>query len=322
MRRHVSGTLRAAGFEVHEEQFSTKALRRTGPWRYVVPLLAIGIVGAAVVAWIAGYQLRLAVELPITIAATGLLWWFAAHGVGTNIVAKRGEPRVWIVAQLGEPQPPVPEAVALAALVPGVIAMLSHKSLWTSIYVALLGIVWLYAQWRRRTRGLDANRRLLGQMGAATVLAAAERLEGRTGVGIVLTQNDDFRFSGLRLMRAETGPRDCILIGRIGSTPRLCAAFWDERPARVLEALAASIGTNLSERSEGRSGKPRIPFIDLRSGVEVLAMEGWRVVGLHSADRGPKRLSRGVPSESNNENLTETIAWAADAVARAVEAME
>ena len=277
---------------------------------------------AALIARIAGLKLSFPVDIPLTIVATALVWWFAARGMGTNIVATRGEPRIWLVAELEEPSTPIPNAVGWAALVPGSIAMLSAPPLWSGIYFALAASAVMYFAWRRRTRIPDAYQRDHGQTGAATILSAVELLQGKEGVGIVLTQDDDYRFSGLRSLGALPGRRDCILVGSIGATPRLCAWYWDSRPEPVLDALAEAVGTDLVERSLGRSGRARIPFIELRNGNEILAMQAWGVVGLSSFVPNFDRRSPGTASAVDAEALTQRIAQAADAIARAIEAMK
>jgi hypothetical protein len=292
-RAYCSRTLAAHGFSVTREAFDYSAL----PGQIGTPLagalalvmfLAAGHVGYREHPWIA-----LAILLSGGVGIATGAWWLAARGVlgcpwrrarSINLVAVRGEPRVWLVAHLDSKSQPVPIVVralgvttcivvwcvALAwSLAQGAGASLAIGWIVIAIAGALGAIPVAASLVRERSAGALDN-----ASGVAAVLTVVARLRPGVGVGVVLTSAEELGLAGARAWVRGRATGVAINFDGIDDTGSVHVSYRRRPPARLLAAFArASAGTGVPTRNG------RVPSGVLVDGV-ALADAGWEVVTL------------------------------------------
>lgn len=292
-RAYCSRTLAAHGLSVTREAFDYSAL----PGQIGTPLagavafvmfLAAGHVGYRAHPWIA-----LAILLSGGVGIATGAWWLAARGVlacpwrrarSSNLVAARGEPRVWLVAHLDSKSQPVPIVaralgvttcivmwlVAVAwSLVQGAGASIAIG--WVVIAIAgALGAVPVAASLvRDRSAGALDN-----ASGVAAVLSVIETLRPEISVGVVLTSAEELGLAGARAWARGHAAAVAINFDGIDDTGVVRLTYRRSKPARLLAAFARA---STSTRVATRNG--RVPSGVLVDGV-ALADAGWEVVTL------------------------------------------
>ena len=217
--------MRELGYEVRERSFDYSAL----PGRFATPMFG----GAAALLVGFGGTLALAGErfTPAAILGVGGVVltvagaWLARHGVlalpilrerGVNLEATvpRDTPAVWLCAHLDSKSQPMPTLVRSAGIVievAGYVAALTiamaaaagaqpHEFFWAFAgAVTLVGAipVGLSMVGSRSPGALD------NASGVATVVAAARLLEGRPGVGVLITDAEELGLAGARAWARE-----------------------------------------------------------------------------------------------------------------------
>ncbi|MGH7632915.1 MAG: hypothetical protein ACRENC_04255, partial [Gemmatimonadaceae bacterium] len=205
-RAHCSRTLAALDFSAMPEAFDYSAL----PGQLGTPLAG----GVALVMFLAaghvGYRAHPWIALAIllvggVVIATGA-WWLAARGVlacpwqraqGTNLVAVRGEPRVWLVAHLDSKSQPVPIVVRALGVTMCVVVWLVAVA-WSLVQGGGAGVAagWVVIAIAGALGAMPLVASLVGDRsagavdnasGVAAVLTVVEQLPRECGVGVLLT---------------------------------------------------------------------------------------------------------------------------------------
>lgn len=194
------------------------------PGRFATPLL--GTAGALLVAvagvWSTGGRARAAAILILAGVAVliGTARWLTRHGVltlpllrerGVNLEAVRpgDTPRVWLCAHLDSKSQPVPTLARIAGLALETIGIASALLF---AVTSLLGfspdaIAWVAAGAVTLAGAVPVGLSMVGSRspgaldnasGIATVVAAARRLDGRRGVGVLMTDAEELGLAGAR----------------------------------------------------------------------------------------------------------------------------
>ena len=224
-RERCARELRALGYEVRERAFEYSAL----PGRFATPMFgsaAAVLVGLAGSLALAGERFAPAAILAvggIVLTTTGA--WLARHGVlALPILRERGvnleaalpgdTPMVWLCAHLDSKSQPMPTLVRSAGIVMEVagyvaalvIALASaagaqpHEFFWAFAgSVTLAGAIPVALS----MVGSQSPGALDNASGVATVVAAARLLEGRVGVGVLITDAEELGLAGARAWARE-----------------------------------------------------------------------------------------------------------------------
>ena len=214
-----AGWLRDSGFEVVERPFSYSAF--PGAWGTTIAsglLLVIATVAAAGIAtgaWGLDRTLSIALVGVVAVAAAGR--WAARYGTqsmpimrrrGVNLEARRGVPRVWLIAHLDSKSQPISLLMRAGAAVLLACAWAALLVAWAAsaaapvpmgLFVGLLGCaaaaaVTLLFSWV----GTAGHGSLDNASGVVTVLAAARLLDLAIPVGVVVTSAEEFGLAGAR----------------------------------------------------------------------------------------------------------------------------
>ena len=298
-REHCAGALRALGFHVAEEPFVYSA----APGRLGTPLGGLAsmlMVGAAAYAGargaagtalgilaVGGSALALAARWLATRGVLALPWW---RERGTNLVATRGEPSLWLVAHLDSKSQPVPIAlralgvmgtllvwgvalvVALAQLLaagggagPG--AELAAAWPWIAAAAAAAGAPVAASVVRARSPGAvdDAS-------GVATVLGVAAALPAARALGVLLTSAEELGLAGARAWARGRAGGTAINVDGVDDAGAVRLTWTRRAPVPLMTAL---LHAARSERLRASTG--RLPPGVLVDGV-ALADRGWSVV--------------------------------------------
>lgn len=262
---YAAGVLTGAGFSVTSEPFEYSAL----PGRLATPLIGAGLVGAISAAGHVGARgqgmAALLILLVAAVLAAVAARWLARDGVldlplmraaAANLVAVRPGPvpRVWLMAHTDSKSQPVPQALRAAGIVglaltwgaaAGLAALQAAGRVnpgfppW--IALALAGVV-LGAPVVLSVVGNRSHGALDNASGVAAVLLAAEQLPPDAAVGVLITSAEELGLAGARAWaRANpaAGGQIALNCDGVDDVGKLTAMFTGERPARVLEALAA-----------------------------------------------------------------------------------
>ncbi|MEO8946422.1 MAG: M28 family peptidase [Gemmatimonadaceae bacterium] len=260
--------LKSAGFEATEHAFEYSAF----PGRWGMPvtgsaLFLIGGVGAAVIAADPGnvnVAMRYAILMLSVVLAAG--WWMGRYGTrlvplmrrrGLNLEARRGVPKVWLIAHLDSKSQPLSllvRAIGSVGLACGWIlaiaawAAVNVLQLPSEIEVVLLALsaaaaLSLAFAWI----GEAGSGALDNASGVASILGAVTLLDSATPVGIVVTSAEELGLAGARTWVAGRLP--CVAIN--------CDGVDDDGPVtitasgrgrRVWKKLAMSVGLASSVR--------------------------------------------------------------------------
>lgn len=219
------------GFQVTERPFEYS----TFPGRWGMPiagaaLFAIAAGTAAVIATnpVGGdLAMRNAFVAVAAVAAVG--WWIGRYGTravpamrrrGVNLEARRGEPRVWLVAHLDSKSQPLSLlsraagsvllicgwVLAVAAWIAAKVAPFPSEAEFALMAVAAVSALSLAFAWI----GDAGSGALDNASGVAAVLGAARTLDPATPVGVVVTSAEELGLAGARAWAA--GRRACVAI--------------------------------------------------------------------------------------------------------------
>ena len=295
-RTRCAEMLRQAGYCVTEEPFEYSAF----PGRWGTPVVGLAsLLTLAAVAHLGAHGQPAAALALLALAGAALAaagTWMARRGVlgmpllrrrGVNLVAARGEPRVWLVAHLDSKSQPVPIAVrALGVLATGAmwvgalalavaqLAGLPVTALWAPLAiggaVAALPIV-LSTVGSRSPGALD------NASGVATVMGAALRLPSPTPVGVVLTSAEELGLAGARAWALGRPPGVAVNVDGVDDRGAVTLMYTGRPPEPVLRAFAeAAASTAAKDMASQPRSRRLLPGI-LTDGV-ALADAGWAVV--------------------------------------------
>lgn len=290
-RDYCAERLRALGFTVRQEPFEYSA----APGRLGTPLAGLGAIAIAIAASVAGWRgdgaiaLALLIGGAIVIAVGSAL--LARRGVtdlpamrarGVNLVAERGEPRVWLVAHLDSKSQPIPIAARALGVMGSIVvwaaaactalaqAMGAAVAWWwpgLAVLAVVAGAPVAASVVRNRSPGAldDAS-------GVVTVLLAAERVPGEHSLGVLLTSAEELGLAGARAWVRRRAPAAAINVDGVDDTGGVRLTWSRRRPGRLLAALArAGEAEGVAARSAWLA-----PGV-LLDGV-ALADAGWDVV--------------------------------------------
>jgi Peptidase family M28 len=329
-REYCATRLRELGFSVEEEPFQYSAL----PGRLATPLAGVASVALLLVAGGAGsrgYPL-LAISLlgaGGTVLALGALWlmrrgvlslpWWRSTGV--NLVARRVEPRAWLVAHLDSKSQPVPIAVRalgvmgtiaiwIAAVVMAGAQLFGADVAWIWPWIGLVGLVAglpvIASVVRARSPGALDN-----ASGVATVLRVVEQVARDAPVGVLLTSAEELGLAGARAWVRARARGTAINVDGVDDDGGLRLIYSGRRPRALLATLSDAA------RATGREVRigPLLPGV-LLDGV-ALADRGWDVI---TVSKGVWRTVARIhtPKDSLSSLTGKGIAEAAETVAHAV----
>jgi peptidase M28-like protein len=286
-REYCAAVLRSIGCEVIEHPFEYSTF--SGKWGTPIAGVLAAILFLASGHLGAHGNARASLEVLIAGAAVlGVLaWWLGrwgvlelpfAHARGTNLVATRGVPEMWLVAHLDSKSQPIPIGVRATAITACI-------ALWLAATV--LAIAQLFAAaperlWYPMTAlGLLAALPVIASVvggrssgaldnasGVVTVLRAAELLPTHAALGVLLTSAEELGLAGARAWAREAAPASAINIDGIDDTARVRLVYSGRKPRALLGQLG------------GRWPAPsRLPPGLLMDGV-ALADAGWQVVNV------------------------------------------
>jgi hypothetical protein len=297
-RAYCAGVLADHGFSITEEPFSYS----TWVGRWATPAIGVVSLGTMLAASLLARGDRVPDALTLLVAALIAVWLggrtLARHGVtglpiararGVNLVATRGEPRIWLVAHLDSKSQPVPIAVrAMAIMTTAVVWLLAialavldvrrgAPSVWW-LPLGLLGAV-AAVPIALTTVGTRSHGAVDNASGVATVLAAVERLPREVSVGVVLPSAEELGLAGARQWVLRRSPGGvAINIDTIDDAGDLLALYTGARPS----ALLARVARGSEETNVPVAARRLLPGV-LTDGV-ALADAGWSVVTLGRAN--------------------------------------
>ena len=332
-RVYAEQVLEQAGFAIAREPFTYS----TVPGRYGTPiggaLAAITVLAAA---W-SGLA-RDGGPAPLAALVVGLLVLAAfawsmlgdavltlplARAAGVNVVAARdGQvPRVWLVAHLDSKSQPVPSLLRVigvmmlvSALVLAVVAaalqlasLPSRMTWWIAALGALAGAAPVVAS----VVGARSPGALDNASGVAAVLAAAEMLEPRAAVGVLLSSAEELGLAGARAWAATRSTGVALNCDGVDDEGELTIMHGADPPADVIEVVQSAAARDVHVR--------RMPLGLLTDSV-ALADRGWRAI---TVSRGSFASLRRVHTPDDSlETLRGTgIHETATVLARAAEAL-
>ncbi len=296
-RRHAEQVLREAGFVVSRETFTYS----TFPGRFGTPVAgAIGGVTVLCAAWQGLARGSAAGALLALVIGIGLLMAFALAMLGNgvlelpmlrssseNVVATRGSstPRVWLVAHTDSKSQPVPSLVRVAGVTLLTVALLlallaaglqlaalpSRMAWWLAVLAGVLGAVPVMAS----IVGARSPGALDNASGVATVLRAAELLDRRAAVGVLLPSAEELGLAGARAWaraRAQDGVHAAgvaLNCDGVDDEGELTIMHGAKPPADIIAAI---------QRVSPRPPRVRRMPLGLLTDSVALADAGWRTV--------------------------------------------
>lgn len=222
-----------------------------------------------------------------------VVWWLARSGVLTlpwmrekavNLVARRGEPRVWLVAHLDSKSQPVPIVARamgiiaslvlwLAAVVVSGFQVAGAPLAWVWPIVAIGGVVAglpvVASVVRARSPGAldDAS-------GVATVLLTAEQLPRDHSLGVLLTSAEELGLAGSRAWVRGRAAATAINIDGVDDAGKVRIIHTGRRPGHLSDVLLHAARAAGLDAASG----PLPPGLLVDS--VSLADGGWNVVTL------------------------------------------
>lgn len=292
-REYCAGTLRELGFRVSEETFEFSA----APGRLATPYCGLASIALLAAAGHLGWRGEAGAALAVLLVGGGVIlasaWWLANRGVlalpwlrerAANLVARRGEPRLWLVAHLDSKSQPVPIAVralgVMASLALWLIAVLASVLqsagaplawIWPALAAGGLvaGLPVAASVVRARSPGAldDAS-------GVATVLLASELVPRHQALGVLLTSAEELGLAGARAWVQTQQLAAAINVDGVDDAGKVRVIHSGRRPDRLVDTLLRAARAH-GLRAEGS----RLPPGLLVDGV-ALAAGGWQVVTL------------------------------------------
>jgi hypothetical protein len=232
------------GFEVNEVPFTYS----TWPGRWGTPAAGIAWILTALVS----YWYRHAALMVLLVGAVviaGAAQWLQKRGVvrgstpGVNLEARRGTPRIWLVAHLDSKSQPIPILVRAAAIVACVMlwvalvamAALQAKAGWPMVTLAavLAGLPVAIS-----TVGSASPGALDNATGVAAVLLAAQRVDRSVPLGVLVTSAEELGLAGARAWaRAQSSKAPVINCDTIDDRGYLTIMHSHGRPERLIRAF-------------------------------------------------------------------------------------
>ena len=284
--------LARAGLTVQEETFSYSSF----PGRFATPLAGIVTSAAVLAAGHYGAHGRPVSSVGVVLLATGVLALggraIAARvatlpllrDVGVNLVATRGNPRVWMVAHLDSKSQPVPMLLRVAGIVVAATAMVALLVL---AIRSAAGAVVPVSAWHLATLvGVLASLPVIASVvgarspgalddasGVATVLLALERLPRDLPVGVLLSSAEELGMAGAQAFATGRRPASALNVDGVDDRGAILCMRHGAAPRPRIGVAHAAQGLGMKVR-ESRT----IPGL-LTDGV-ALANAGWAAVTL------------------------------------------
>jgi hypothetical protein len=277
--KYAKKTLASAGFQVTEESWPRKTWRpidrrkATAIW-----LVGAALTGAAtyalqyywkIFAWMWPHE-----QLPI-FAIAGFTFlldrWLTRPTIdapSTNLVAVRGNPRLWLVAYL-DPEEEVPRSkrVEFSFLLAAGVALLiadpfswSGKIMYATVALVAISLWSLVSRWRSKH---PAERPLAPVTGATAVLGAIEQISPNREIGVLLSRGLDPDKRGIRFGLAGRGRVPAVIVGDVGA------------PGRIQVNASVTDHNGIAMRIKSAASEEEIPLIvqrPLRDESAVLRM--------------------------------------------------
>jgi hypothetical protein len=297
-RARCAEVLRGLGFDVAERPFEYSAL--PGRWSTsaagVVSIAALGAVSVLASRGASGAAAGLAVGVLVAGAAAAA--WVARRGVlrtpvlrrrAVNLEARRGEPRVWLVAHLDTKSQPVPMlaraagivlsafawAAALALLAAGAFGAVVADGWWG--WLAAGGLV-AGAPVALSMVGARSPGALDDASGVAAVLEAAARVPAARPLGVLLTSAEELGLAGARAWVQDrpgtAGARIALNCDGVDDEGTV-VAMWSGRAPVAL--LASVVEAGAAAKVEVR---PRRLIPGILVDAVAFADAGWQAVTL------------------------------------------
>ena len=257
-RAYCADILTGAGFAVAEEPFSYSQL----PGRVATPLL--GAMSAVLFAAVGHLGWRDQPQLALSLLAGGAAllgvgaWWIARFGVvalpwsraqSTNLVARRGNPSIWLVAHLDSKSQPVPilvRAVGVMALlgvaVVAVIVAIGHVAgndvRWMWPWITGVGVLSSLPVAASVVQSRSAGA-LDDASGVGTVLMVAQTLPRQLALGVVLTSAEELGLAGARAWVRGRGAAHALNIDGVDDAGALRLTWTRRRPTALIDLVTA-----------------------------------------------------------------------------------
>ena len=297
-RRYCGAVLEKAGFSLSEEPFEFSAF----PGTYATPLAGALAIAGFLLACRAGTRgapdVALIVLLGFGIAIGLAATWLARYGVislrllrarSVNLVAKRGDPDVWIMAHLDSKSQVVPIGLRAAAISLAVMAWVvamatgaaqlagwihNAASWWPWICAAgLVGGIPVALTFL----GARSNGALDNASGVAAALLTASLLPKESSLGVIITSAEELGLAGARAWVSRRSPGAVINFDGLDDAGELRLMWTGRRPERLLGVL--------SDAASERGNPARISRLLPGILVDAVAFAdaGWKAVTISKA---------------------------------------
>lgn len=286
-REYCLGVLRAQGCDIVEHVFEYSTF--AGKWG--TPLFGVAIMVLMLATAIAGVAekgtLPLAILIVGTTALGGAAWWLGRHGVldvgmlrahGTNVVAQRGTPTLWLVAHLDSKSQPIPIGVRAIAITASIALLVAGFVLALVQLVAQApAVAWQVLAVLETLAALPVIASVVGARspgalddasGVATVLRAVELLPRDAAIGVLLTSAEELGLAGARAWARESAASRAINIDGVDDDGGVRLIYSGRAPNALLTRLG-----------RGWPTATRLMPGLLMDGV-ALADAGWEVVNV------------------------------------------
>ena len=337
-RRHAMALLAEAGFDVREVPFEYSTL----PGRWATSIAGAASLLAVIAAGTLGLRGTPGLALATLVAAGaltgGFAGWAAVRGVlhapwgragGTNVVATRGAPRVWMVAHLDSKSQPVSIFARAAGIVLIVVAWLALAALaafamrgaeppaWAWVAATALGVA-AALPILGSTVGARSPGALDDASGVAAVLLAARALPRDEPVGVLLPSAEELGLAGARAWASQRAVAPAIALNVDGVDDEGVTLVMTTRLARGVVPRAARALADAAG-AEGVAARVRRLLPGLLVDAVALADAGWDAVTL---SRGSVATLRRIHTPADHAGAVGGggIALAARILARAVHA--
>ena len=214
-------------------------------------------------------------------------WWLGRWGVldlplaraaGSNLVATRGIPDLWLVAHLDSNSQPIPIGVRAGAIISCIVLWIAATAVEIAqLYAAVPEALWYAVTVLGLLASLPVIASVVGARspgalddasGAVTVLRTAELLPSHAAIGVLLTSAEELGLAGARAWAREAAPARAINIDGVDDVGGIRFVYSRRKPHALLNRF--------SERFPAAN---RLPPGLLMDGV-ALADAGWEVVNV------------------------------------------
>lgn len=329
-REYATRVLHTAGFDVEEVPFEYSQF----PGKFGTPIvgavlgvsvcvassLALTHAGGAVSGLILLAGLIVAGVATQVMLGDGVLTIPLLRAIGINLVATRGtpEPRVWLVAHLDSKSQPIPSALRVAGIVAlslGVVLAAAAQVMtlagssprmvwWAAVLLTLAGsLPVLFSVVRDDSQGAVDN-----ASGVAAVLAAAERLNPKLAIGVLLPSAEELGLAGARAW----------VRGRSSGVALNCDGVDDDGALLMMYSGAVAPEIVSAVRRVAPDAQLRRMPLGLLTDSVAFADRSWRTI---TVSQGSLRTLRRVHTRFDSlEHMQGTsIDRVADVLARAAE---